>query len=1013
MLRTIFIGIDKYADGGIRELSGACRDARAFRALVADSIPTADINLVMNEAATVDAIRQVLKVSLGAASEDDTVVVAFSGHGTKSHRLVAHDTTPSELDRTTVGMDELASLFRSSRARAILCVIDCCFSGAAPARVLEESPVSRDPVLPLQDLAGNGRIIISACKANEVAYESPVSRHGLLTQALLEALQEGDRDTVDLTAAMATVMEKVRASAGALGIVQTPVMLGHIEGGLTLPRLIRGAQYRTDFPELVATRISEQISDLSTFGIPAPVLSEWSSRFSGGLNALQISAVNDYRILTGDSLLVVAPTSAGKTFIGEMAAARAIADGRKAVFLLPYRALVNEKYDLFLDAYGENLGMRVIRCTGDHSDQTGDLVRGKYDIAVLTYEMFLNVVVRNQAMLHQIGLVVLDEAQFITDPWRGIVVELLLAYLISARQRGIAPQLIALSAVIGDVNNFHDWLGCRNLVTTARPVPLIEGVLDRTGQFQFLDIDGTERLAQFLPRQAIQVRREKPSAQDVIVPLVQQLVRGTTEKIIVFRNMRGPAEGCAAYLARDVGLGPASDALQSLPTQDLSSTSAALRSCLTGGTAFHNTNLTREEKQVVERAFREPSSHLRILAATTTVAAGINTPASTVIIAEQEFIGEDGRAFTVAEYKNMAGRAGRLGYNEQGKAIILANDAGERQLLFRRYVVGALEPLRSSFDIEQLDTWVVRLLAHVKRIPKTQVVGLLMTTYGGYLANRHNPSWLPAVEARLAKLLDEMLRLGLLEQEGDEVQLTLLGRACGESSLSFRSALRLVDLVKAVGLTNVTAEGLMALVQGLPESDSTYTPMMKKGTKESIRPQEAASRFGAQIVSALQRMVDDQIAYWARCKRASILWDWITGTPVEEIEARYTVTPFQGKLSYGDIRRFADATRFHLRAAHQITAALFVTDGLPEGSMEQLLRQLETGVPADALSLIEVPVDLARGDYLSLRRAGIRNPEQLWKKTDAEIISILGNTNGSRVVSLRARVNKTLTGTAS
>src|SRR5206468_9752020 len=115
------------------------------------------------------------------------------------------------------------------------------------------------------------------------------------------------------------------------------------------------------------------------------------------------------------------------------------------------------------------------------------------------------------------------------------------------------------------------------------------------------------------------------------------------------------------------------------------------------GTAFHNTNLIREEREVVERTFRDPAGGIRVLAATTTVAAGINTPASTVILAEQEFIGEDGRPFTVAEYKNMAGRAGRLGFREQGKSIILADTGYEREQLFAKYVKGTTEPLRSSF----------------------------------------------------------------------------------------------------------------------------------------------------------------------------------------------------------------------------------------------------------------------------------------------------------------------------
>jgi helicase len=148
---------------------------------------------------------------------------------------------------------------------------------------------------------------------------------------------------------------------------------------------------------------------------------------------------------------------------------------------------------------------------------------------------------------------------------------------------------------------------------------------------------------------------------------VRQLV-SQNERVIVFRNQRGMAQGCARYLADELGLPPARKALAQLPNHDLSSTSAELRECLNGGTAFHNTNLTREEKAVVEQAYRDPRGEIAVLAATTTVAAGINTPASTVILAEQEFIGEDGRPFTIAEYKNMAGRAGRLGFNEKGKS---------------------------------------------------------------------------------------------------------------------------------------------------------------------------------------------------------------------------------------------------------------------------------------------------------------------------------------------------------
>ena len=216
----------------------------------------------------------------------------------------------------------------------------------------------------------------------------------------------------------------------------------------------------------------------------------------------------------GNSLLVIAPTSAGKTFVGELSAAKAMADGKKAVFLLPYKALVNEKFDQFTELYQDTLGLRVIRCSGDYSDQVGAFYKGKYDLALLTYEMFLQLVVGSPYTLNQIGLVVLDEAQFITDPSRGISVELLLTFVLAAREKGITPQIIALSAVIGDANNFNRWLGCDLLFSTERPVPLLEGVIDRNGTFQFSDEKGDENTEQFLSPHDVQQRREKPSGQD-------------------------------------------------------------------------------------------------------------------------------------------------------------------------------------------------------------------------------------------------------------------------------------------------------------------------------------------------------------------------------------------------------------------------------------------------------------------------------------------------------------------
>ena len=101
--------------------------------------------------------------------------------------------------------------------------------------------------------------------------------------------------------------------------------------------------------------------------------------------------------------------------------------------------------------------------------------------------------------------------------------------------------------------------------------------------------------------------------------------------------------------------------------------------------------------------------------------------------------------------------------------------------------------------------------------------------------------------------------------------------------------------------------------------------------------------------------------YYARCKRAYILFDWIKGVSIEEIERRYaSANPYRGNISYGDIRWFADLTRFHLRSAYQIASLIFPGKLIDEQAVDTLLKQLEVGIPADSLDLLELPFSLSR-----------------------------------------------------
>ena len=144
------------------------------------------------------------------------------------------------------------------------------------------------------------------------------------------------------------------------------------------------------------------------------------------------------------------------------------------------------------------------------------------------------------------------------------------------------------------------------------------------------------------------------------------------------------------------------------------------------------------------------------------------------------------------------------------------------------------------------------------------------------------------------------------------------------------------------------------------------------------------------MANALQRYAGEEMDVWRRCKRAAILYDWIAGLSVEEIERIYTTNAWQGGVSYGDITRIAEGTRFHLRSAHQILSALWPDQPQFLAALDEVLRQIESGLPAASLPLLRLPVPLTRGQYLSLHHAGVSSIEAVAAMDDARLHECVG-----------------------
>jgi replicative superfamily II helicase len=702
------------------------------------------------------------------------------------------------------------------------------------------------------------------------------------------------------------------------------------------------------------------------------------------INNLQLAAINDFHVLDGKSLMVVAPTSSGKTMIGELAAVREAEQGSRSVMLLPLRALVNDKYDYLTDLYGDHL--TVVRATGEHADQVGDIYSGQYDLALLTYEKFLNMVTGSPWLLRGVGLVVVDEAQNMADPTRGPSLEFLLTLLRSGHARGGAPQVVALSAVIGDSHGLERWLDAGLLQTQERPIPLRESMIDGSGRATHLNPDGTTSTDDDFVAPVWLAGGQ--GSKQIVIPLVQRLVN-EGKKVIVFRAIKGETVGTAGYLAASLGLTPAQSVLDLLPGRDLSESSNSLRQSLAGGVGFHNADLSAEERTALETRFRDRDSDLKVIVATTTLAMGINTPAEAVVVAGLMHPGAI--PYSIAEYKNMVGRAGRLGYSEAGESYIVATGSPAPAEAWNRYILGTPEDITSHFLSQGTDpqTLILRSLVVLGgSVTESALLALLENSFAVWQrVDTGGAGW---DRSALQRDLQDLVTAGLLDIEPNgSLTVTELGRFAGESGLEVRSVTQVSSLLRftasGVPLNDVD---LVVIAQATVELDSMYLPLHGRSRQEQARWPQTLAQLGAQrgLLQGLHVGGGDAVA---RAKRAAACMRFASATPLSQIEAEL-MQHLRDRSAAGPIRAVAGRTRDVIDAVATI-CRVRGCQMASEEEVDALAIRLELGLPADVAGLASrLGSTLTRANYLDLRAAGLLTEENVLNASSAVLEEILG-----------------------
>jgi ATP-dependent RNA helicase HelY len=408
------------------------------------------------------------------------------------------------------------------------------------------------------------------------------------------------------------------------------------------------------------------------------------SRYPFELDPFQVRAISALDL--GESVLVAAPTGAGKTVVAEHAIARALREGAKAFYTTPIKALSNQK---FADLARRHGSASVGLLTGDNS------INGDAPIVVMTTEVLRNMIYAGSPALDGLRFVVLDEVHYLQDTYRGPVWEEVIIHLPAD------VRLVCLSATVSNAEEVAEWLGTVRGPTTLvleerRPVELRNLYLvgDRQSERpQLLPtlVDGrpnpeAERLDNDTlqgrsPRRGNRRPRRRfftPRRPEVIDMLAE---REMLPALYFIFSRIGCEEAVTACL--DAGLRLTTPDERARIRAIVEERTAALtdddldvlgydrwEAALEMGLAAHHAGMVPPFKEAVEACFVE--GLVKAVFATETLALGVNMPARSVVIERlTKFTGEARAFLTPGEYTQLTGRAGRRGIDDLGYAIVL------------------------------------------------------------------------------------------------------------------------------------------------------------------------------------------------------------------------------------------------------------------------------------------------------------------------------------------------------
>jgi superfamily II RNA helicase len=402
-------------------------------------------------------------------------------------------------------------------------------------------------------------------------------------------------------------------------------------------------------------------------------------------DAFQKKAI-DY-IEAGQSVIVSAPTGAGKTVIAEYIINDCLAKGAKVIYTAPIKALSNQKFRDFQEGFPDKIGI----LTGDVS------INPEAPVLIMTTEIFRNKVLEEKSGLGNYSWIIFDEIHYLDDYERGSVWEESLIFLPHHMK------MLALSATIPNIDELSLWLQSihkiplKTVKEFERPVPLhffyhVHGEV----------VDNIHKVSSKAYKRRDFRFHEKPNRPTF---LISHLDEKNRLPCIYFVFGRKRSEYLAGEMMKFDFLGQEEKSRIITIFNELcerfeltnDNSARALLPFIERGIAYHHAGMLPTLKEVVERLFT--SRLIKVIFTTETFALGINMPARTVIFDElRKFYGKSFATLKTRDFYQMAGRAGRRGIDKEGFVYSRVNPRWISFQELHRVIYGSPEKVRSRFN---------------------------------------------------------------------------------------------------------------------------------------------------------------------------------------------------------------------------------------------------------------------------------------------------------------------------